>query len=317
MEMNADRFLVDIVKEIAREEDIELTSFSYDWIIRLTKGSIHKHIMGYDFELNSSTAQVIAKDKSATSDLLIYNEVPCVEHKLFMAPQNMMYVGVTGNWKEIIAYSKKHKYNVVCKTNVGTGGNDVIHTKNQYELENAVHELFTKHRAISLSPFYKIDNEYRIFLLNYEPLLIYSKKKPVITGDGKTTVFGLLGTSFEEDDLVRIFKELDENSGIPLSQVLKKGRKIELSWKHNLGKGSKPVLIKSGDLRNKLSKLAVSAAKAINIQFASIDIVEIEHEYRVLEINSGIMMEAFSKFAENGYLIAKGLYKKAILEMLK
>ena len=49
---NSKRNLVRIVYDIANYHGITIDSFSYDWILKLSKNNIHKHIFGYNFELN-------------------------------------------------------------------------------------------------------------------------------------------------------------------------------------------------------------------------------------------------------------------------
>ncbi|RXT48925.1 ATP-grasp domain-containing protein [Bradyrhizobium betae] len=66
-------------------------------------------------------------------------------------------------------------------------------------------------------------------------------------------------------------------------------------WRHNLDAGAKPVLLEDGEVRTACVKLAMDAAKAIGITFASIDVVRVDGQWRVLEINSGVMMEALAK----------------------
>ena len=68
-----------------------------------------------------------------------------------------------------------------------------------------------------------------------------------------------------------------------------------LDWRHNLDAGEKPVLIQDGDLRTACAKLAIDAANAIGITFASVDLVHVDGVWRVLEINSGVMMEMLAK----------------------
>ncbi|KJC42861.1 RimK-like protein [Bradyrhizobium sp. LTSP849] len=66
-------------------------------------------------------------------------------------------------------------------------------------------------------------------------------------------------------------------------------------WRHNLDAGAKPVLLEDGEARSACVKLAIDAASAIGIAFASIDVVRVDGDWRVLEINSGVMMEALGK----------------------
>ena len=66
-------------------------------------------------------------------------------------------------------------------------------------------------------------------------------------------------------------------------------------WRHNLDAGAKPVLLADGEVRKACVTLATDAARAIGITFASIDVVRVDGDWRVLEINSGVMMEALAK----------------------
>lgn len=66
-------------------------------------------------------------------------------------------------------------------------------------------------------------------------------------------------------------------------------------WRHNLDAGAKPVLLADGEVRTACVKLAIDAASAIGIAFASIDLVRVDGAWKVLEINSGVMMEALAR----------------------
>lgn len=66
-------------------------------------------------------------------------------------------------------------------------------------------------------------------------------------------------------------------------------------WRHNLDAGATPVLMEDGEVRTACVQLAIAATNAIGIRFASIDVVRADGHWRVLEINSGVMMEALAK----------------------
>lgn len=66
-------------------------------------------------------------------------------------------------------------------------------------------------------------------------------------------------------------------------------------WRHNLDAGARPVLLEAGEVRAACVRIASDAARAIGIAFASIDVVRVDGAWRVLEINSGVMMEALGK----------------------
>jgi glutathione synthase/RimK-type ligase-like ATP-grasp enzyme len=67
-------------------------------------------------------------------------------------------------------------------------------------------------------------------------------------------------------------------------------------WRHNLDFGARPVLLERGETYAASVALAIRAAKAIDIRFSSVDVVRVGGHWQVLEINSGVMMEALGKF---------------------
>lgn len=89
------------------------------------------------------------------------------------------------------------------------------------------------------------------------------------------------------------------------------------SWKHNLGLGAEPVIVTDEALKNILSKLALIACRAVNGKFVAVDIIDVLGDYKVLEINSGIMMEKFASKSSENYKIAENIYNNAIDSMLK
>jgi glutathione synthase/RimK-type ligase-like ATP-grasp enzyme len=66
-------------------------------------------------------------------------------------------------------------------------------------------------------------------------------------------------------------------------------------WRHNLDFGARPILLEQGEARKTCIAIAIQAANAIGIRFASIDIVRVAGSWHVLEINSGVMMEVLGK----------------------
>jgi len=315
---NKARQLVKIVKEIALEQDIYLQSISHDWILKLTKNGVAKHIFGYNFELNSATAKEIADDKSATADLLTLTDVPVVGYRLFLNPTLHSYIDKQGNWRQIMDYANEVGYPLVCKTAKGTGGNNVFKVSNPVLLEDTVHKLFAEHRAICLSPFYQIQNEYRVIVLAGEAMLVYSKQIPRLIGDGESTVLQLLAQRLGNAPLSQSIIDFLAASKISSNDILPKNKSLPLNWKHNLGKGAKPVLVNDELLRTNLSDLALRAAHAINITFASVDLIETtDGQLQVLEINAGIMTESFVANLPEQYPLIKSIYEKAILKMFE
>lgn len=309
---NSSRNFVKMIKEICCEENIQLESFSFDWIFRLYKNGIYNYIIGYQFGLNSCSVHSICCDKSAASEIMNSFGIPNVEHYFFMSPTNQKYVSKHGNWENIMGMMKKYG-KLVCKSNEGTGGNLVFSVSNQYELERAVFKIFRRARSMAICPYYDIQNEYRVIVLNGLIRLIYTKQRPFVVGDGVHTVSHLLLEYISNNAQAIVINEIESEE---YNKILSKGEVFYLNWKHNLGQGAYAEMQDSDLIMQEITSIVNSVVNKMNVRFASIDIVDCNGEYKVLEINSGVMMEHFSQQSEKMYQIAKSIYKEAILCML-
>lgn len=319
--LNKRRTLVKVINELSSELGFDAQFLSEDWIICLKKDSKIHYIYGYEWGINSATAQLIAKDKAAMYDILAQNQVKAIEHKLFFNYNlQTKYIGQNGCWFDIMDYVNLHKsendYRVVCKPNRGTGGNDVFKISNQIELESAVQKMFSKYRDLCLCPFYNIDSEYRAIFLNGEILLLYRKERPFVTGNGKDNLSALIIGKYKDKGINYL-----ENLNNELELVLQNGEKKIVSWKHNLGNGARAIIEDDGNRKEELLKLVKQTADTVDIKFASIDIAVVDREYYVMEVNSGIMIENFATQTAdaqyNYYEITKNIYKKAIMYLFQ
>ena len=313
---NKERILPGLIRELAADRGIKVTGFSQDWILRLESDGLARHIFGYNFEINSATAQLIAGDKAAVSDLMAHLGAPHVPHRLFLHPRLSGYVSSQGNWPAMLAYAEEVGYPLVCKPNTGTGGEGVSLVANPAELEQTVMSLFQLHRSICLSPYLDIEQEYRAVMLDETCELLYTKRRPHVVGDGLSSVLELIEKLHLSGQLSQELagQAIEQHSG-ELRRIPEPGQEILIGWKHNLGEGSAPQLVEEGPLYHQLVELAHRARRAINIRFASVDIVEANGELLVLEINSGVMMEYFVRHFPEGRAMAKRIYAKAVTHM--
>ncbi len=102
-----------------------------------------------------------------------------------------------------------------------------------------------------------------------------------------------------------------------MTRIMEKGECFEVNWKHNLGQGSKATILQNQDIINNIGTIVSTVVDKMNIRFASIDVAECDDEYKILEINSGVMMEHFSQQDDDSYKIAKEIYREAVLKMFK
>lgn len=300
--------LVKIVKEICKEEKIKFLSYSNDYILQLEANKKVMYIMGNKFPNNNASVEQICNDKAALAGILNKYNIPHVPHFYFDSPLQTEYCSSNGIWKKLQSLMKKYG-KLVCKTNRGTGGNNVYKVTNHRELEAAVLEIFKTSRSMAVSPYLNIKNEYRVIIANNEFQYAFQKIRSYIVGDGKSTTLELVN-QLSNISTITISNQID-NKKIP-----EEGEIIELSWKHNLGQGATPYLVRDEDLKAELSDLAKRCVSALQLGFVSIDIVETENGLSVLEINSGVMIENFSKYSEEYYELAKEAVRKAIRNFL-
>ena len=277
-----------------------IESFCDDWCLIIKKNNSECiKIFGYTFDLNDSVTCEICRDKAICSEILLKNNIPSVYHKVFYKDNN---------FEDIALYCEKIKYPVVVKKNDGGCGNYIFYTKNKEELKDNVQKIFIMDKILSIAKYEEIIDEYRFLMLNGELKLCYKKKRNHIVGDGVSTIKELL---------------MNKECNIPVNFneniILKKGEIFIINWQHNLSHGAEPEIV--NDVDPEMLKIAKETVKVLNLKVGCVDIIiNNSFEKKVLEVNSGLMMDNFSQCKKRDfdyYDIAKNIYKKVILESFK
>ena len=264
----------DFIQEICTEANIEYTTLSKDYIARLTKNNITRHVLWSNWDTNNAAADRIACDKTACYEVLNLCNVPAIPHVQLLHPlKRQGWTGENGTWTQALNYFRANNQKIVLKPNNGTNGRHVYLCDSIETLEAAAHAIFEEYPDAAISPFYDIKTEYRVFYVKGNCPLAYGKKP-------------------------------DENN-----------------WRHNLSQGARAFELNDNASQEKLYKLkeiASSAAKAININFATIDIVELETgEFIVMEINSGVQARQLLEQKPHLRPIIKEIYAQAIHAMFE
>ena len=292
-----------IIKEICVELDIKYNYLSKDWIIRLEKDGIVKFLAGNKFDLNPHALGLVMDDKYAFYDIVSNLGIPACEHRIFYKPGNgYEYAKGCNSYLDIYRCFDEYDRDVVVKINNGSLGIDVYHVKDKERLKEIVDKLFIKNYSISICPYYKIKNEYRVIVLDKEIKLVYKKIRPVVYGDGVSSI----------NTLLRRFNSYYFKDKNISEEVLDKDMEYVYDWHFNLSKGSIASMDIDKVLRKRLEDIARETASKMGIVFASIDIIEEDNgELRVLEANSGVTIDKAINFIDNGYEVAKNIYKDA------
>lgn len=307
--MMEERFFHKMIRELCLEMNIKMEKLSYDWVLQLSKDGKIRHITRNHLDLNPQATGEIADDKYATYEVLKSQNVPIIEHTMIFNPaMRNQYISEEGVWS--IVTSEFSKYGcLVVKPNNGCEGQDVALCHTLKETEAAIQNIFQNQTMASICPYYDIKTEYRTFYLNGEVLLIYGKTRPFVTGNGKLSLRELIESlNLPEKKIVQ-----DNLNGMDMNYVPKNKEKIDISWKHNLSGGATPTILDKGELYDKIESLAIQAGKAMNINFATIDIIQTtDNKLYVMEVNSGVCGKIFTELVDNGYEMLKEIYRKAL-----
>jgi glutathione synthase/RimK-type ligase-like ATP-grasp enzyme len=266
---------VRIIRELTEELGIETETYSNDWGFRLKKDGKTRYLVGYHFPLNRSSAKELCQDKSLTYDALRSAGIPAVPH-VFVPSVNAGGDPDLEKWRPFLEELIETTGYAVVKDNYGTGGNRVFRYDNADEAIAKIAELHKMIYGAAVSPWQEIREEYRVTMLMGEPQLVIRKERR--------------------------------------SRILPDGTKQYVEWRHNLGLGAVAYRVTDPEILEKVEEMAARAAEAVDMRFASVDIIDTKEGLRVLEINAGVMMEHFAGQDEESFETAKAIYRKALLK---
>lgn len=303
-----ERQLEKIIKQFCKQTDTKCTVGADGWMFTLQKNGKKSFVIGYKFDLNNATSCMLCDDKSALSEILKNSDIPCVEHRFIEAP-NGYNKTEEQNLKELEAMLNQHG-ELVLKPNIGSGGRSVVRVNDMDTIKLYLSKHLSAKRPVGVCKFEHIKNEYRIVCLDGKPRLVYRKQRPFVVGDGKNTIEMLVHKTIKG--------KTDVDSKLDLNRIPEAGEVVYVSWKHNLGLGASADVKIEKSLKSKLMSLAKRVVKEINICFASVDIIELEDDsLKVLEVNSGVMMEKFSSASFENFKISRQIYFDALAKSLK
>ena len=296
MVLTSQRIFLESVKKYCLARNIAIEVRSGGWLLVMQRGSQRRAAIGYDVGLNSAAAHLIASDKAAAAETLKLTGVPCVPHTLFLGPKLSAHVPGSGSQEAMQRLLDQHPHGLVVKPNEGTSGEAVFRVTTKPQLELAVERIFAAYPSLAISPYVEIEDEVRVVLLDDRALIVYSKQRPSVIGDGRHSLRELaLAVTPAERQSTMLQTIADDFGEAELDAIPSVGQRHMLNWRHNLDSGAEPVLVSAGDVRDACIQLARDAATAIGIRFGSIDVVRAGGAWQILEVNSGVKMEALGK----------------------
>lgn len=290
-----------IINDICNKHNINCSMLSDDWVIMLEKDNKTRYFVGYKADLNRSAVSNLFDDKYGLFAVLKKKNIPVCDHIILFKNYDH---------KIVEDYYLANNYKLVVKDNMGSCGTGVFKSSSLEDIYQLIDNILESSFSVCISPFYDIKAEYRLINIKGEAKVIYGKRKPIVIGDGKRMIIELL-REFNEPYFM---KKEDEK----LNKVLLKDEVFEYNWQFNLSRGSIPFEVEDEVLLLRLKELSRRVIEVTNIDFCSVDIIElVTGELLVLESNSGVMMENYIRYMDNGWDDAYKVYEEAILEMFK
>lgn len=297
-----------IIHEICKSLSIECRTIDPGCLALTWEGDT-QYIWSRRFPQNSATCARIIDSKCVCSSTLISAGVPTIKHYKLHRSDAEQYALQEQSSQKICETILADSGGVVIKPNDSCEGNGVYACFTPKEIETALYKLFRQKSVLAASPYIDASAEYRIIYLRGECLLLYRKRLPEVIGDG-TSSLKLLAERLGVCEVD--FAQTDRLSDIPA-----KGKHITIGWKFNLSRGSTPEVIDIASAPKQLKAIALEAAKTLNANFVSIDMLEEKetHKLEILELNAGVAMDQFILKSPNGREIARYVYERGIKDM--
>ena len=294
--LSSQRVFINAIKQYCQPREIAVEARSEGWLIVMTRGGTRRLAFGYDVGLNSAVAHQIANDKAATSEVLRSSDVPCIPHTLFLGPKLAAFAPDSASWGALFGLLDRHPHGLVVKPNAGTSGDCVVQVRTREQLKAAASRILSMYPSLAVSPFVDIADEVRVVLVDDRPTVIYGKRRPSVIGDGKHSLIELATAAAAPEQQARMLAHMSaEFDKSDLAAIVPSGERRLLDWRHNLDLGAEPVLLEEGETRDICVDLAIRAAQAVGIRFASVDVISAGGVWQVLEINAGVKMEALNR----------------------
>ncbi|WP_461335415.1 ATP-grasp domain-containing protein [Bradyrhizobium embrapense] len=289
MVLISQRIFLETIKKYCLARSIAVEVRSGGWLVIMTKGDARRLAIGYDIGLNSAVAHQVANDKSACAEVLASAGVSAVPHTLFLGSKLSKHIPGSDSREAMQRLLDEHPHGLVVKPNEGTSGEFVFRVTTPAQLETAVARILAAHPSLAISPYVDIKDEVRVVLLDDRALIVYGKTRPSVIGDGVHSLRALAEAAATAEQLKALSEDFDAAA---FDVIPAAGERLLLNWRHNLDAGAEPVLLTDAATREVCVALAIKAAQAVGIRFASIDVVRVDGAWQVLEVNSGVKMEA-------------------------
>jgi D-alanine-D-alanine ligase-like ATP-grasp enzyme len=283
-----------------------------------------------NFDINSLGSTEIAKDKDFAAFFLSKLGYPVPEGKTILNEELCSHVPNPRNIDDGFTYAQQLGLPVFIKPNSGCNGFLVtkVHTKKEYY--RSAKAIFHTEPVLLVQRYYR-KNDFRIVVLDDEVISAYQRLPLTVTGDGKSTIQGLLqkkqqdfrytrrDTVISRDDF-RILQKLSRQR-LNFLSVLRKGQKVKLLDNANLSAGGEAIEF-TEKIHSDWSGLAVEITAKMGLRLCGVDILTDDitvapTDYIVLEINGRPGLNNYASTGRAQAELVENLYEKVLCALEK
>ncbi|MBA5778624.1 ATP-dependent carboxylate-amine ligase [Stappia sp. F7233] len=300
--------------------------YGYAGYIEAADGRRH-FFKGTNFDINGAGAASLAKDKDYAGRMLAEAGLPVPEAVLIHAPRrryamalkNPVVASRLATEAAAEIFAETVGWPVFVKPNEGSEGEGVMKAGDREALGAALGELFQLNDRVLVQKAVG-GNDYRVVVLDGEVLAAFHRVPLRVSGDGRSMLGRLIemriaelgaegrGRRIAADD-PRILKHLMAD-GRSFEDIPARDETVTLLPNANLSTGG-TATDATATLTDEARLLAVSAARALGLRFAGVDLMlEDGGAAHLLEVNAAPGLSYFHRLGKREAAIVEAIYAR-------
>ncbi len=279
-------------------------------------------------DLNRMGASDIARDKDYSKFFMAKMGYPTIPGKAYPSKKWASLIGCAESMAEASRYAKHIGWPAIVKPNSSSQGRSVTKVQTSREFQNAFKEVSRVDQMVLVEKFVE-GRDYRIVVLDDRVISAYERIPLSVTGDGKTSISGLLSRK------QRHFKRIGRDTIIKTDdpRILSKLSRLKLSFHSKPKLGERVFLLDNAnlsggdsiDVTEEISEgfktLAIKLTKDMGLRLCGVDLITqtdisaspVQNSHWIIEINSAPGLDHYASIGKKQKAVVDDLY----LEVLK
>ncbi|OHA60876.1 MAG: hypothetical protein A2556_00540 [Candidatus Vogelbacteria bacterium RIFOXYD2_FULL_44_9] len=282
-------------------------------------------------DLNPMGASELAKDKDFATYFIKKEGYPVVTGEAFFSADWSKAIRSKRNIDAAYRYAQKLGWPVIVKPNSSSQGVGVTLVHNRVEFYRIMRQIFKRDRVALVQKPVR-GRDYRVVVLDDEIISAYERIPLNVTGDGRTTIMGLLrkkqrqfqassrDTSIRLED-PRITLKL-KHLGLSFKSIPKKAERVFLLDNANLSTGGDSLDV-THQIHPDFAQIAIKLTKDMGLRLCGVDliiagdIIQKPATYWVLEINSAPGLDHYAQTGKAQQQVVEDLYLRVLKSLEK